>query len=666
MASSCSTGGRGRGRGRASTRKIDEIPSPSIITPSPSIVTPSSEHDSAVSDDNSSSKSQPVLPIGGSRGRGFRRKQKQMVPNDPHHLDSTLTVDTLQPSIQSIKSAESGTIGDPIEVMGVTELIQCPNSSNQMEEFKFTIKLVGDPIDFSLLRSPNAFLTAHRDLTQVKQALSIALHEHCSSHAEFVYNRLFYAQPTVEYQYGYWDLGMGKALWRGFYSCLKFANGTYKLLTNLDVNYSIFMKKQPFLDFLCEIMLDSPCGKRKYGRQRNIRKADLNDVVQFLDSNSNRTYYEGEVEFLLKHCKNLHIRWNDTTTSRIFTIQNLGKPASDQTFEWKQRGNRTVTVQQYHKERYGQNLKYPSLPVLQLGKNFFKDIENIDVEPVRIKRITDEQRIRLSKYSILKPSERCQAIEQVRHNTNQQCFENDLFVRFWNLRIHPKMTIEPARILPKPEVVYGNKDQAKAEGVQLSDKRQTRFHTPTQFPTVWAMINLSSNMDEQSCEMFYIKLRDLGHLRGMKIPPPEIYEELGSRRQSTDAAVNLLKQMSQSNHDCEFILVILPDSTWKDESPYGDLKAMLKPDEIQMLTYALCFTYARWNRSISIPAPLKYATLLAQRAGLYVKSNDKLDKKSTSSSTRQATPENTEEHRNIVSTRIPLSSKLVADCPFFI
>ncbi|CAF1045850.1 unnamed protein product [Rotaria sordida] len=124
MASSCSTGGRGRGRGRASTRKIDEIPSPSIITPSPSvitsspsIVTPSSEHDSAVSDDNSSSKSQPVLPIGGSRGRGFRRKQKQMVPSDPHHLDSTLTVDTLQPSIQSIKSAESGTIGDPIEVM---------------------------------------------------------------------------------------------------------------------------------------------------------------------------------------------------------------------------------------------------------------------------------------------------------------------------------------------------------------------------------------------------------------------------------------------------------------------------------------------------------------------------------------------------------------------
>ncbi|CAF3897955.1 unnamed protein product [Rotaria sordida] len=228
------------------------------------------------------------------------------------------------------------------------------------------------------------------------------------------------------------------------------------------------------------------------------------------------------------------------------------------------------------------------------------------------------------------------------------------------------MTIEPARILPKPEVVYGNKDQAKTEGVQLSDKLQTRFHTPTQFHTVWAMINLTSNMDEQSCEMFYIKLRDLGHLRGMKIPPPEIYEELGSRRQSTDAAVNLLKQMSQSNHDCEFILVILPDSTWKDESPYGDLKAMLKPDEIQMLTYALCFTYARWNRSISIPAPLKYATLLAQRAGLYVKSNDKLDKKSTSSSTRQATPENTEEHRNIVSTRIPLSSKLVADCPFFI
>lgn len=67
------------------------------------------------------------------------------------------------------------------------------------------------------------------------------------------------------------------------------------------VNHAVFMKKQPFLDFLCEIMLQSPCGKREYGRQKNISKADGNDVLRYLDTNSQN--YRQEVAFLLKQCK---------------------------------------------------------------------------------------------------------------------------------------------------------------------------------------------------------------------------------------------------------------------------------------------------------------------------------------------------------------------------
>jgi len=36
-----------------------------------------------------------------------------------------------------------------------------------------------------------------------------------------------------------------------------------------------------------------------------------------------------------------------------------------------------------------------------------------------------------------------------------------------------------------------------------------------------------------------------------------------------------------------------------------------------MLTYALCYLHARCARSISIPAPVKYADLLAFRASVY-------------------------------------------------
>jgi len=77
---------------------------------------------------------------------------------------------------------------------------------------------------------------------------------------------------------------------------------SFMFCTFVVVSHRVFMKKQPFIDFLCEVMLHSPCGKRHYRREQNLRKADLRDVLKFLDRNSNR-YYDGEIEFLLEHCK---------------------------------------------------------------------------------------------------------------------------------------------------------------------------------------------------------------------------------------------------------------------------------------------------------------------------------------------------------------------------
>jgi hypothetical protein len=76
------------------------------------------------------------------------------------------------------------------------------------------------------------------------------------------------------------------------------------------VSHTVFLKKQPFLEFACEIMLQSPAGKRLYDRQRNARKAEGADVLRFLDVKS--PTYRAEAEFLLKHCKgkNLYLPWS--------------------------------------------------------------------------------------------------------------------------------------------------------------------------------------------------------------------------------------------------------------------------------------------------------------------------------------------------------------------
>ena len=48
-------------------------------------------------------------------------------------------------------------------------------------------------------------------------------------------------------------------------------------------------------------MLQSPAGKHRYRGQRDIRQANGEDVLRFLDVRS--TSYRIEAEFLLKHCK---------------------------------------------------------------------------------------------------------------------------------------------------------------------------------------------------------------------------------------------------------------------------------------------------------------------------------------------------------------------------
>ncbi|CAF1596210.1 unnamed protein product, partial [Didymodactylos carnosus] len=93
----------------------------------------------------------------------------------------------------------------------------------------------------------------------------------------------------------------------------------------------------------------------------------------------------------------------------------------------------------------------------------------------------------------------------------------------------------------------------------------------------------------------------------------------------------------------------------------------LTPDKVQMLTYALCYTYARCTRSVSIPAPVKYADLLALRAAYYLRLNEMSDTESIASG-RPLVPSGQEIQAltTITSDPILLSENLAPDSPFFL
>ncbi|CAF1537908.1 unnamed protein product [Rotaria sp. Silwood1] len=499
--------------------------------------------------------------------RTYSQINKYKIVFDNHHI--IFTMDQPLPNVDKI---------------GITGKIMAPNRFNRQEEYQISIKRVGNSIDLRLLRSNNEFYDTENnsnnslnDIQIIRQMLSIVLHENCSSNAAYIYNRSFFAEPILENKHGYWDLGLGKALWRGFYSCLVFTNGPNRLLMNLDVSHTVLMKEQSFIDYLCEVMLHSPLGKSHYKNKQKIQTAEIKDVVKFLDQNISGGHYDGEIGFLLNHCKHLPVHSHVANNTMCYKIDGLGDAASEQKFLWERNGHSSVvTVEHYYKENYGIQLKYPTLPTLKMHNKSFVPMEFVDVQPIKVKKITDEQRALLSLKSSMMASDYHQSIKEIRQNPKQQCFEQDPFVIEGNLNVDVNMLRVPARILPMPEIIYTDKfhinnEQCRSPGVWSNTK--TQFYHPTKFPPVWALINLSS-LNKELCEAFYKQLSDVAADRGITCSIPVLYEEYNVQPDSISQMSASLKDMMEKNDDCKFFIVILPENIDIRDRIYGDLKTL--------------------------------------------------------------------------------------------
>ncbi|CAF4395359.1 unnamed protein product, partial [Adineta steineri] len=160
----------------------------------------------------------------------------------------------------------------------------------------------------------------------------------------------------------------------------------------------------------------------------------------------------------------------------------LGESASTQTFEWNERDKNLITVEDFYMKKYGIELEYPSLPVVTMRNGSFLPMEFLGVEPVRVKRITDEQRAMVCQKSSLNPSDYYQSIISVRNNTEEQYFENDPFIAAWNLQIDPKMHITSARIIPPPTIIYNSRYQISPQNGSPPSVWQStniKFYHPT-------------------------------------------------------------------------------------------------------------------------------------------------------------------------------------------
>ncbi|CAF4092042.1 unnamed protein product, partial [Rotaria sordida] len=179
-------------------------------------------------------------------------------------------------------------------------------------------------------------------------------------------------------------------------------------------------------------------------------------------------------------------------------------------------------------------------------------MEFIDIQPIKVARIIDEQRALLCLKSTITPSEYCQSIKEIRQNAKQQYFEQDPFVAAWNLNVDVNMLTISARILPSPEIIYTNEfhvnlDQNQSQGVSTNTK--IPFYNLTKFPSTWALINLSSSLNEELCRRFYNELSFVASERSIKCSPPVIYEEYKVQPNSMSQMIATRKEVMKHNTD---------------------------------------------------------------------------------------------------------------------
>jgi hypothetical protein len=240
--------------------------------------------------------------------------------------------------------------------------------------------------------------------------------------------------------------------------------------------------------------------------------------------------------------------------------------------------------------------RYPELPTLLMANKSYLPMELVDIEPMRITKITEEECALVCKNATCKPVDYRSAIMKARTRYGAQECESDPFIQAWKMNVSLDMLKLPARVLPSPNIVYTPQFRVRSNDMRTPgvwSLTSMEFHEPGNFPEVWAMVNLSS-LTEGECRNFYVELHKLAMKRGMKCPEPT-YDQYNLRNQSMDAITkSFLIPFLKTKSQCRFLLVILPSINPESTRAYNALKSFVRRlHNIEMQSTNVCVCSVR-------------------------------------------------------------------------
>ncbi|KAJ5155636.1 hypothetical protein N7492_008439 [Penicillium capsulatum] len=276
----------------------------------------------------------------------------------------------------------------------------------------------------------------------------------------------------------YTALHGGASVYRGIFQAIRpSAKG---LLVNLDAAHGVFFSRISLMGIMCG-MLD---GKKSPGGYDASFLAKVSWFVQDRYGNGHPTEVFKTIEKKIsrlrvmpnyagcpKKFKGFNIRGLVEGTARQYMVDIKDAATAKVT---------RMTVEQYFQEKYKLKLEYPDLPLVQMeNKAVVYPIEFLVVKGLQRWpfKLTEQQTAETIRYTAKRPADRKDHIAKckqlLKHDEDPQLLE-------YGLKIDSSMLKTKARLLPSPQIEFGNAKHLPTAGKW--DLRSKKFYKPNVQP----------------------------------------------------------------------------------------------------------------------------------------------------------------------------------------
>ncbi|KAL9247582.1 hypothetical protein vseg_021000 [Gypsophila vaccaria] len=413
-------------------------------------------------------------------------------------------------------------------------------SSSETRKFEVSVKLAAQ-VDLSHL---NEFLTGRNtdNPQDVIQVLDVVLRAAKSLKDYVIIGRSFFSESL-----GCDVLADGLEFWRGYYQSIRPTQMGLSL--NIDSSARPFFKPVSAIEFIVE----------------NLH---LRDVSRPLNDSTRLK--------VKKALRGVTVETNHTGYRKCYKVIGLSNEPANQIMFTLSDDDAQISVAQYFRRKYQFQLRYSSLPCIQVGSP--KKPTYIPMELCTIvkgqkypKKLNEAQVTALLRATCQRPFEREQnIIKMVKDN---RFGENQMVKQEFGMQIAEMCTVVDARVLPPPMLKYheSGKEPEVAPGVGQWNMINKKMYKGGSIER-WTCLNFSTVVRDDIMQQFCRDLIDMCSSKGM------IFSRTPCIPPQTVNANHIEKALSDVNarakNQLQLLIIILPDLT----GSYGKIKTICETE----------------------------------------------------------------------------------------